>query len=497
MTAARLSADLIEAFAGMYLSPRYDQPAPTPPFHRKAWALYASNVLQAMVIAPREHAKSTGLTFVYIMALVCFREGDYVVLVGSTEENASEQLSNIREELLENEDLRRDFGIHSFEKDSSQDIIVRCNDGHRFRVLARGAEQRIRGKLWKGKRPTHLVCDDMEDDEQVMNPDRRLKFRRWFFRAAKQALGKGGKARVHGTILHEDSLLSRLRRNSMWQHLYYKAHAAFDDFTNILWPEQWSEKRLRDRRQEFIDDGDSAGYSQEFLNDPQDDGEAYLRAGDFLAMNDADHSAPKILAVGCDFAVSKSDMANRTSFTVGGPDERNIVHHVDFYVGRWSSTVTPGERAQGERGWIDVMFDIQERHNPDIFFVEGGVIWKAVSRTVQNEMLKRGRFLNIEVLEPVNDKATRGRAFQARHRAGATRWNTSSDGFEGAKQEMLRFTGLAAARLDDQFDSCATLHLGVEKLSVLDKEDFLTEDEVEFERSDPRRYAGRSAVTGY
>jgi hypothetical protein len=324
-----------------------------------------------------------------------------------------------------------------------------------------------------------------------------LKFRRWFFRAAKQALGKGGKARVHGTILHEDSLLSRLRRNSMWQHLYYKAHAAFDDFSNILWPEQWNEKRLRDRQREFIDDGDSAGYSQEFLNDPQDDGEAYLRGSDFLLMLEEDHRQPKMLAVGCDFAVSKADMANRTSFTVGGPDERNIVHHVDFYAGRWSTTVTQAERAAGERGWIDVMFDIQERHNPDIFFVEGGVIWKAVARTVQNEMLKRGRFLNIEVLEPVNDKATRGRSFQARHRAGATRWNADADGYEGAKQEMLRFTGLAAARLDDQFDSCATLHLGIDKMAVLDHDDFKTDDEIEFERSDPRRYSGRSAVTGY
>jgi hypothetical protein len=214
-------------------------------------------------------------------------------------------------------------------------------------------------------------------------------------------------------------------------------------------------------------------------------------------MSEEERRREKILAVGCDFAVSKADMANRTSFTVGGLDSRNLAHHVDFYVGRWSTTVTREERARGERGWIDVMFEIQERYNPDIFFVEGGVIWKSVQGTVRNEMLIRGRFLNIEVLEPIADKATRGRAFQARHRAGATRWNTEADGYEGAKQEMLRFTGLAAARLDDQFDSCATLHLGLNKLSVLDEDDFPDEVEEELRRGDPRRAAGRSAVTGY
>ena len=493
----KLTAPLIESFAGIFLSPRYDNPSPTPPFHRACWALYASDAPQAMVIAPREHAKSTGLTFVYILAEICFRTSDYVILIGSTEENAAEQLSNIREELAGNDDLRREFGIKGFEKESNNDIIVRCDDGHRFRILVRGAEQRIRGKLWNGKRPNLLVADDMEDDEQVMNPERRIKFRKWFFRAAKQALSKTGKARVHGTILHEDSLLARLRKNSMWQHLYYKAHRSFDDFSGILWPEQWSEQRLRNRRQEFIDDGDSPGYSQEFLNDPQDDAEAYLRRDDFLEMDDEDREARKMLGVGCDFAVSEKDMANRTSFTVGGPDARNIVHHIDFRVGRWPTTVTKVERAEGKQGWIDVMFELNERHKPDFFFVEDGVIWKSVRGMVRNEMLSRGVFLNIVELLPIKDKAARGRSLQARHRAGATRWNTEASGYEGAKEEMCRFTGYAAARLDDQFDSCATLHLGIDKMSILDEEDFPDEDEEEMRRTDPRRHSGRNVTTGY
>jgi hypothetical protein len=55
------------------------------------------------------------------------------------------------------------------------------NDGHRFRIIAKGAEQRIRGRLWKGKRPNLLVCDDMEDDEQVENADRRRALLRELF----------------------------------------------------------------------------------------------------------------------------------------------------------------------------------------------------------------------------------------------------------------------------------------------------------------------------
>ncbi|MDN4634759.1 hypothetical protein QCD71_24960, partial [Sphingomonas sp. PsM26] len=81
---------------------------------------------------------------------VCFRVSDYVILIGSTEDKAAEQLSNISEELESNEDLRRDFGIRAFESQTKTEVIVVHDDGHRFRILARGAEQKIRGAMWKG-----------------------------------------------------------------------------------------------------------------------------------------------------------------------------------------------------------------------------------------------------------------------------------------------------------------------------------------------------------
>lgn len=490
----KLTPELIESFAGIFLSPRYDNPSPTPQFHRDAWRLYTSKHPQCMVIAPREHAKSTALTFVYVLAEVLFRSSDYVILVSSTEEFAVEQLSNIAEELRTNEDLIREFGIAGFESDAKADIIVKMRDGHRFRILCRGAEQRIRGRLWNGKRPNLLVMDDAEDDEQVNSVDRRLKFRRWFFRAAKQALGRFGRTRVHGTILHEDSFLSRLRKNQEWLHLYYKAHRSFDEFVDILWPENWPPERLRARQAEFLAEGDAAGYSQEFLNDPQDSNEAYLRRQDFIPMDERDYDTWKQIAVGWDLAVSKADIANRTSCTVGGKCTANILTFLDFYVGRWSPVEPKGS---GERGWIDLMFEIDKRWAPEVHFVEGGTIWKAVEGMVFEEMRIRNHFFNIEILTPIKDKATRGRSLQRRHRSGMTRWNTKADGYENAKEEMLKFTGYAASRLDDQFDSAATLSLGFDKMGLVEEEDEIPDDEWEFRRKDPRRDSGRSPVTGY
>ena len=490
MSNVRLSADLIESFGGTFISPKYDQLCPTPAFHREAWQLYGSSSPAAMVIAPRDHAKSSALSMVYILAEVLFRKSDYVILIGSTEDGAAEQLGNIAEELQENEDLIREFGIKKFHRTATTDIICEMSDGHKFRILARGAEQRIRGRLWKGKRPNLLVCDDMEDDEQVQNADRRRKFRIWFFRAAKQALSKSGRIRVHGTILHEDSLLNRLRRFKTWDSLFFKAHAGFDDFSEILWPERWTEKQLRAKRQEFVEDGDAAGYSQEFLNDPLDHSDAFLKLSDFRPMTEDDHETDKIICAAADFAVSRADKANRTAFVIGGKSVDNILHHLDVRKGRWDPTE-----------WIEEMFSIQQRWNPEVFWVEDGVIWKSVKAMIYREMQVRDIRINFEAILPVKDKGTRGRPYQRRMRAGQCRFDKKAEWYPDFEQENLRFTGTAQATLDDQFDSAALLSRGFDDLTQVEPEDFYTEDDWEMERGFWNRAKngadGRSMVTGY
>lgn len=489
MDKVTLTAKLIEAFAGVFLSPRYDNLAPTPQFHRECWELYCSNESRVAIAAPREHAKSTTLTFDYILAAVCFRAADYVIIIGSSEPKAQEHLSNIYEELAYNQDLRVQFGIVEFEVEQKTEIIVKCDDGHRFRILARGAEQKIRGSIWNGKRPNLIVCDDMEDDEQVESPERRRKFRNWFFRAAVQSLSTTGKIRVHGTILHESSLLSHLMKNRVWKHLFYTAHASYTDFSNILWPEKWSEERLRLRQREFEDANDAAGYSQEFLNNPLGHADAYLRSEDFIPMSEDDYTAKKRFVIGCDFAVSKKDLANRTSFTVGGQDYNNIIHIVDQRVGRYSTDE-----------WIDLLFDLDSEYDPEFFVVEDGVIWKSVYPMIETEMRRRDHWIIFKPMLPTKDKAARGRSLQKRMRGHGVHFDKTALWYGGYEDELLRFTGTSQATLDDQFDSTVYVSLGFDKIIENTEDDPTAEEEEEFEEYS-RKVAsagyGRNAITGY
>lgn len=483
----QLTAEKIEAFAGIFLSPLYDNAKPTPNFHREMWELYCSDAPAVACAAPRGHAKSTALTHVYVLSEALFRDEKYIIILGSSEELASESLGDISSELHGNDDLIREFGIKRFITDAKTDIIVECDDGYQFRIIARGSEQKIRGRKWRGTRPGLIVFDDMEEDEQVDSPERRTKFRRWFFRAAKQSLRDGGKIRGHGTILHDDSLLMRLMRNKTWTTRLYKAHESYDDFSNILWPEQFPEAKLRGIRAEFEAEQDASGYAQEYLNDPLDSTDRYLRREDFIGMKGKDYEAPKVLHAAIDFALSTKDHANRTSITIGGVDTSNILHFIDQHVDKWDSLQI-----------IDEMFAVQKKHEPEVFHVENGQAWLAIKPVLYKEMRSRNLFINIEEHTPISDKAARGRAFQKRMRAQACRFDKEAPWYPAFENECLKFTGVAKASLDDQFDSAALLCLGFEDRVDVSIEDFYSDDDWEFlEQSERIGQGGRSAVTGY
>lgn len=486
MNKVALTAELIEGFAGVFLSPMYDNPQPTPDFHRRGWELYCSPTELCSIVAPREHAKSTAFTHDFGLAETLFRNETFVVLVSATEDLAKDHLADIAKVLRENDEVIQHFGISKLVIDAKTEIVCRMRDGHEFRILAKGAGQKMRGLKWKGRRPGLIICDDLEEDEQVESVDRREKFRRWFNRALLPCRRRGGRVRVHGTILHEDALLARIQKNSQWSCQFYRAHASFDDFTNRLWPEQFPVERLRAIRQNYIDDGDPGGYAQEYLNDPIDASVTYLHPSWFTPMSEDDRLRSKIVCAAADFAISKQDKANRTSLTVGGMCSLNLLHFLGQSVGRWDSLEI-----------VDEIFMIQRRWSPDIFWVESGQIWLSLWPVIRKEMQARNIWINFVPRTPIKDKASRGRSLQRRMRADGTRWDTDAWWFEGMRQEMLRFTGRDDAVLDDQFDSAALLSLGFEDLASIDDEDFVSEEEWRFRAEDPRVVGGRNAVTGY
>lgn len=430
-------------------------------------------------------------------------------MVSDTEAQASMFLGQITQELQENKDIIELFGIKTneegivkFEKDSQTDIIVSFTDGTKFRIMAKGSEQKLRGMLWNGARPDLIVCDDLENDEVVMNKERREKFKRWVYGALLPCRSQHGVVRIVGTILHMDSFLEGLmprendkltvheplktyttRRTSQWKVVKYKAHSP--DFQHILWPERRTAEEFRLIRQDYIDRGLADVYSQEYLNYPIDDGNTYFKKGDFSGMSERDREKKLNYYIAGDFAISQKETADYTVLVVGGMDEEGILHIKNVI----------RERMDGLE-IVQTLLALHRAYNPIAFGIEDTQITKAVGPFLNRAMMESNTYINLLPLKPHgNDKLTRARSIQARMRAGAVKFDKGADWYQTLEDEMMRFP---RDKHDDQVDSMAYLGLMIDRLIEAPTKEEMDDEEYELElREGSYADTGRSETTGY
>lgn len=497
-----LSAAEVYGFSESFLKGNFDSPQPTPDVHVEMWDICCSAHQLVSIAAPRGHAKSTSITHSYTLANVCFREATFVLLVSDTEGQAILFLSDIKRELLENESLRSLFGIKRFIKDTETDIIVEFVDGDQFRIIAKGSEQKVRGLKWRGKRPDLIVGDDLENDEIVMNEDRRVKFDRWVNNALLPCLSDDGKARLVGTILHLDSFLESTmpqfedtahthtdgikwwstKEDRVWHSVRYQAHN--EDFSKILWPEKFSQKRLEAIRRRYVERGQPEGYSQEYLNYPIDESSAYFQKKDFHPWKAKDEYLEYY--IGGDLAISEKDSRAYTVFVVVGVNRDNKLVVVDI------------ERFRADSLYIvDTMFMLQEKYKPELFFLESENIAKSIGPFLYQEMARRNQYINLEALTPSKDKEQRARSIQGRMRAGSVLFDKEAPWFSTLLTEMVTFP---RGKYKDQVDALSCIGLGLQKLmptySAKDIADFDWDDEFADDYEE-LKIVGRSNITGY
>ena len=506
----KLTADIIRGFVGSCLIKRFDGASHIPKFHEEMWEMCTSDTPFVAIAAPRGHAKSTSISLSYVLACVLFRDRRFVLLVSDTESQASMFLGQIAQELSENEDIINlfhikrdpDSGKVKFIKESATDIIVELEDGHKFRIIAKGSEQKLRGMLWNGSRPDLIVCDDLENDEIVMNKERREKFKRWVYGALIPCRSQHGIFRIVGTILHMDSFLEKLmpietdkmthreglklystRKSSQWKSVKYAAHNS--DFSLLLWPERRTASEFQMIRQDYYDRGLADVYSQEYLNIPIDESNTFFKKADFLPIRDEDKKKKLNFYISGDFAISEKERADYTVLIVGGMDEDGSLHIKNVI----------RERMDG-LAIVETMIALQRVYEPIAWGIEDTQITKSIGPFLNRAMIESNVFLTVMPLKPHRaDKQTRARSIQARMRAGAVKFDKSAEWYQELEDELMRFP---RATHDDQVDSMAYLGLMIDKLIEAPTKEEQQDEEYERELEDSGMSdIGRSSVTGY
>jgi len=508
-----LTPQVIEGFVNAVLADSFQERASTPEAHREWWELCCDPHPRVAIAAPRGHAKSTAITHAYVLAATLFREHQYVLIVSDTEAQAVLFLQDIKKEILDNEKIHRLFpmktdkvGLVRLVKETEADIIVEMADGYQFRIMAKGSEQKVRGLKWGSKRPDLIIGDDLENDEIVMNKDRRDKFLRWFYGALLPCLSKSGKIRIVGTILHMDSLLNRLMprqqligrakfndlsvtalrewtdRRMPWKSVLYRAHGK--DYEPILWQERFSRQFFVDKYNDLKRQGIPETYAQEYLNEPLDESTAYFRRSDFIGMSERDKNLRKTYYIVADLAISEKERADYSVFMVAGMDEDRFLHIEKVLRARLDG-----------REIVDLLYELNRTWKPEGFGIETEKIDKAIKPFLFEKMRAQGEFFDLIPLKPSKDKETRGRSIQARMRSGSVKFDKVSDWYPELEEECLRFP---RGKHDDQVDCLAYIGLLLDKLNEAPtNRELIEEDRAEMWRHSGLEEQGRNQTTGY
>ena len=281
-------------FARTYL-PHYFTDAPCD-FHRELCRLLFDKTDDTVIAAPRGHAKSTIAALLYPLHEMLFGRRHYVLIIRKTMRDAEEALEAIRHELESNERLVADFGSRV---QRARTRAIRLAGGVRIVAMTRGSK--IRGTRSRQYRPDLIICDDLEDDDHIESSDQREKDEKWFASAISNACGPEGRVIVIGTILHAQSLLSKLLDNpayttrrfaavlswpdraDMWdrwretyrdrdrgkeaaRHFFGRRRSKMMAGARVLWPGRWPLPRLMAIREKI----GSISFEQELQNNPND-----------------------------------------------------------------------------------------------------------------------------------------------------------------------------------------------------------------------------------
>ncbi len=293
------------------------------------------SIRHAVVVAFRGSGKSTIMTVSYpIWAVLGQQQKKFVVILSQTQTQARMHLTNIKREFESNELLRKDYGPLEEESDewgTSALLLPQFN----ARIIAASSEQSIRGFRHRANRPDLIIADDVEDMGSVKTREGRNKTYDWFTGEVLPLGDRNTKLITVGNLLHEDSLLMRLREKIESKEM----DGVFRKYPLIskgksLWPGKYHDTQsLRDEERRV---GNRIAWQREYLLNIIPDAEQIIDPKWFRyykelpAKTAANHYLNTFVCV--DLAISEKTSADCTAVVVihvYGYETKNRSYYID------------------------------------------------------------------------------------------------------------------------------------------------------------------------
>ena len=372
---------------------------------------------QVNIIAPRGHAKSSIVGGVFPLWHIMFQKGPkLIVLISRTQDHAVKLLGTIKDVLDHSTNFRQLFGYWGMNSARSwAKAEVELKDG--TMIICKGTGQQLRGIKHGNQRPTLIILDDPEDENNTKTAEAMESNLRWLLQSAVPSLDPSrGRLAIIGTPIHQRCIVETLKEMSGWTNLLYKPN--LDD--NIsLWEDWHPVSKLRQKKKELESINRVSVFYREYMCEVVGDedqlfkesyihyyegdlihdktGKAFLKLS-YLNHNHVEEERPVNVFMGVDPASSTRQTADYSTIVAVAIDNENNRFVLPYYRKR----ATPMALAES-------IIEYFKLYKPEKVRIESVGYQEMLREYVKVECEKRGIFIpGLEIKEsPRNSKSMR------------------------------------------------------------------------------------------
>ena len=369
-----------------------------------------------VVECTRGASKSTLVGVYYLLYCIWkgykYNHGDVnvIVYIMDSVQKAASQISRILYTIEDNPELKKVLKVTRSTMGNDPTIeFYHTERKQRIKLVGRGSGQSVRGINFMNKRPDWIIFDDIESEESAGTKDNRDKLKAWFFGNVIPAGIPGiTEYTFIGTPLHADSLLMNLVESEGWEAIQLPIAENFpvqkDEKIISCWPDRFTEEFIKESYQDYKDLGKTALWNQEhmLIIAPKEsllyniDQIKRYKSTDMLK-----NFSKLTYYISLDLAVSEKTTADYTAISVIGVNSNNHWFLVDGMYGRMKPDDT-----------IDKLFNFVVKYRPYSVIFEKVAFQMAMKTFIQNEMVNRGIFFNLNMVARTTQKLSVLKSFQ-------------------------------------------------------------------------------------
>lgn len=208
---------------------RFDDPAPPNRLHRflstRLKDFHTKRGQKLAVLAPRGSAKTTWLTFGYVLEAALTGREKYILIIGGDIDAAKGFIQALRLECENNLELREAYPFLQVQqgRDSHHEWSkYRLHLANGVLIEARGPGK-LRGRKHGQARPSLVVLDDPSDDSHKTSAAKRKALSTWFFSTLLKIGNKLTNFLFAGTAVHRECLICEVAKLKTWETVKFKS----------------------------------------------------------------------------------------------------------------------------------------------------------------------------------------------------------------------------------------------------------------------------------